>query len=370
MKTVISFVLVSFLALAQTTPPGGGRPLQVSVDGASYSAAPKLYLAPGSGMGAYSISCSGGVCTVTLNASAGAGTGDVLGAASISGGQVAYGSGTAGTITTNAGLAFNASTGLGVIRTVTTGQAGTQSGKVTFQGTTSGSASLEVSATGTKITSDKALEAPSLIVTGSGASELTAIAMPGTTPDAGTGYLILDSTTKRIATKNDAAVVTNYAPTADPVFTGSLNAPNGTGPTVDAAGEVAVDTSTDQFQFYGGAKRALPSIKHVSFVIPAPVATDDFILMKAPYGMTILAIKGVLAGTTNVVGQLQECDSSGASCADLDSDITFNGGEDSDDGTLTDSTITSGNWIAWKTTSISGTPTFLTVTVTYRVVPD
>jgi hypothetical protein len=294
-----------------------------------------------------------------------------------------------------------------------------------------------------------------LTVPGTGASNFTAIASPAGTPAAGTGDFYLDSTTKRLATKNDAGTVVNYvgtaeniatatalaanganctgqvalgvnasgacegtatptlgtagsvvgtlafanatsgsitlspvtgalgtvtlslpattgtvALTADPVFTGSTQIPNGTGPTVDAAGEVAVDTSTDQFQFYGGAKRALPSIKHVSFVMPAPVETDDFILMKAPYGMTILTIKGVLAGTTNVVGQLQECNSSGASCADLDSDITFNGGEDADDGTLTDSTITSGNWIAWKTTSISGTPTFLTVTVTYRVIPD
>jgi hypothetical protein len=294
-----------------------------------------------------------------------------------------------------------------------------------------------------------------LTVPGTGASNFTAIASPAGTPAAGTGDFYLDSTTKRLATKDDAGTVVNYvgatgniatatalaanganctgqvalgvnasgacegtatptlgtagsvvgtlafanatsgsitlspvtgalgtvtlslpattgtvALTADPVFTGSTQIPNGTGPTVDAAGELAVDTTTDQFQFYGGAKRALPSIKHVSFVMPAPVATDDFILMKAPYGMTILTIKGVLAGTTNVVGQLQECDSSGASCADLDSDITFNGGEDADDGTLTDSTITSGNWIAWKTTSISGTPTFLTVTVTYRVIPD
>lgn len=164
--------------------------------------------------------------------------------------------------------------------------------------------------------------------------------------------------------------IETLAPKADPVFTGSAQIPNGTGPTVDAAGEIAVDTTSDQLQFYGGAKRALPSIQHVSFVIPAPAATDDMLLMKAPYGMSIINIKGVLQGSTNVVGQLQECNSSGASCADLDSDITFDGGEDGDDGSLTDSSIASGNWIAWKTTSVSGTPTFLTVTVTFRVVAD
>ena len=150
----------------------------------------------------------------------------------------------------------------------------------------------------------------------------------------------------------------------------ALQVPAGAAPSVTSLGSIAVDTTSDQLQFYGGAKRALPSIQQFSFVIPSPAETDDMLLMKAPYGMTILTIRGVLQGTTSVAGQLQECNSVGASCADLDSDILFNGGEDGDDGALTDNTIASGNWIAWKTTSVTGTPNFLTVTVTYRVVPD
>ncbi len=145
---------------------------------------------------------------------------------------------------------------------------------------------------------------------------------------------------------------------------------SGTGPTVDAAGKVGVDTTTDQLQFYGAAKRALPSLQHASFVIAAPADTDDINLMKAPYGMTIVAISGIVQGTTSVTGQLQECDSAGANCADLDSDITVDADGAADDGSLTDSAIASGAWIRWKTTSVSGTPTFLTVTFTYRVVPD
>lgn len=157
---------------------------------------------------------------------------------------------------------------------------------------------------------------------------------------------------------------------ADKVITGSLAAPQGSAPTVDAAGEIAVDTTTDQFKFYGGAARALPSIQYASFVIAAPATTDDINLMKAPYGMTILGIDAIVQGTTSATGQLQECASDGTSCADLDSDITADADGAADDGSLTDSTIASGNWIRWKTTSLSGTPTFLTVTFRYRVVPD
>lgn len=150
----------------------------------------------------------------------------------------------------------------------------------------------------------------------------------------------------------------------------SFEIPNGTGPTVDAAGEIAIDTTSDQLVYYGGAKRVLPYKQYASFVIPAPAATDDINLLKAPYGMTILAINCIVQGTTSVTGQLQECDSAGANCADLDSDITCDADGAADDGSLTDSVIAANGWLRWKTTSVSGTPTFLTVTVTYSVVSD
>lgn len=150
----------------------------------------------------------------------------------------------------------------------------------------------------------------------------------------------------------------------------SFEIPNGASPTVDAAGEVAVDTTTDQFQFYGGAKRALPSIQSSSLVIAAPADTDDLFIMKAPYAMTILTINGIVGAATNVVGQLQECSATGTDCADLDSDITFDTDGAADDGTLTDSAIASGAWIKFKTTSVSGTPGHLAVTFTFRAVAD
>lgn len=160
------------------------------------------------------------------------------------------------------------------------------------------------------------------------------------------------------------------APTADPVFTSSVQLPNGTSPTVDGAGEIAVDTTTDQLQFFGAAKRALATTLPTSFVVPAPLDTDDFNLGKAAFGMTIAAVDCIVQGTTSVTGQLQECDATGGSCADLDSDIVCDADGAADDGTLTDPTIAAGNWLRWKTTSVSGSPTFLTVTVRYRVNPD
>jgi hypothetical protein len=167
----------------------------------------------------------------------------------------------------------------------------------------------------------------------------------------------------------DALAGTDYAtPNSDTTGTASKMPVNAA---TDAAGEHSTDSTTGQSRTYDGTRQNVFSpIQFISFVIAAPADTDDINVMKAPYGMTILGIDCIVQGTTSVTGQIQECTSAGASCGDLDSDITCDADGAADDGTLTDSTIASGAWLRWKTTSLSGTPTFLTVTVRYRVVAD
>ncbi|OPZ47760.1 MAG: hypothetical protein BWY95_01271 [Bacteroidetes bacterium ADurb.BinA104] len=172
-----------------------------------------------------------------------------------------------------------------------------------------------------------------------------------------------------VHTLEDAEAGVDYAaPNADTTGTAS-KLPVDTA--TDASGEESVDSTTGQYRNYDGTRQNVFSpINSFSIVIPAPADTDDINILKAPYGMTILGIDCIVQGTTSVTGQIQECSSAGASCADLDSDITCDADGAADDGTLTDSTIASGAWLRWKTTSVSGTPTFLTVTVRYRVVAD
>jgi len=162
----------------------------------------------------------------------------------------------------------------------------------------------------------------------------------------------------------------SYAPLASPVFTGVVDIPAGA--TTDAEGEITIDTTTDQLRYYGSAQKVIPSLQYASFVIPAPVDTDDILIMKAPYGMTITGISCIVQGTTSVHGQIQECDSAGANCADTDDtdDITCDADGAADDGTLSNAVIDKDDWLMWKTTSLVDTPTFLTVTFTYTVVAD
>jgi hypothetical protein len=172
-----------------------------------------------------------------------------------------------------------------------------------------------------------------------------------------------------VCTMEAAVAGTDYAaPNADTTGTASKLPVN---EATDASGEESVDSTSGQYRNYDGTRQNVFSpTNSFSIVIPAPADTDDINILKAPYGMTILGIDCIVQGTTSVTGQIQECSSAGASCADLDSDITCDADGAADDGTLTDSAIATGAWLRWKTTSVSGTPTFLTVTVRYRVVAD
>jgi hypothetical protein len=177
-----------------------------------------------------------------------------------------------------------------------------------------------------------------------------------------------DTTISRVSAGVIAVEGVTVAPLANPQFTGVVDIP--VNATTDAEGEITIDTTTDQLRYYGGAQKVIPSAQFFSFAIPAPAEADDINVLKAPYGMTITGISCIVQGTTSVTGQLQECGTDGTSCANLDSDITCDADGAADDGTLTDNTIASGAWLRWKTTSVSGTPTFLTVTVKYNVVAD
>lgn len=55
----------------------------------------------------------------------------------------------------------------------------------------------------------------------------------------------------------------------------TFTVPNGTGPSVAAAGNIAVDTTDDQLIYYGGAKRVIPYEKTACIVLESLAATDD-----------------------------------------------------------------------------------------------
>lgn len=148
--------------------------------------------------------------------------------------------------------------------------------------------------------------------------------------------------------------------------------PNGANPTVDTAGQIAVDSSAapgSGIRFYGDAAYTLAGTYSKSFVILNPVATDDYPIWCTPYAITIKRVRVQCLGGTNIVGQLTECDGEGINAAVVDdSDITATANTSvDDDGTLSNPSIDANDYVGWKTESISGTPTSVTVTFDYII---
>uniref|UniRef100_A0A6M3JZU6 Tail protein n=1 Tax=viral metagenome TaxID=1070528 RepID=A0A6M3JZU6_9ZZZZ len=153
----------------------------------------------------------------------------------------------------------------------------------------------------------------------------------------------------------------------------TLRVPNGAGgTTVDAAGEICVDTTSKTVNFYDGAAEAVlnPTLDK-SFVILDPVGTDDWPLWRAPVAITLVQIDYLCLGGTNWIGQLQECDANGINGADVqaaDTTATSAGGN-VQVVSFSNASIDAGDYVGIKSTSISGTPTCLVVTFRYRQNP-
>lgn len=128
--------------------------------------------------------------------------------------------------------------------------------------------------------------------------------------------------------------------------------------TVDDPSGTPANKKATRINFIGTLK--------TGFALNAATTADDFLVFRAPVDIRISNIHGVLLSGTNVVGGFEECASTGASCANIDADITFDGGLDSDDGSLSNPTVDAGDWVKWHTTSVSS-PGYLTVTIFYKI---
>lgn len=128
-----------------------------------------------------------------------------------------------------------------------------------------------------------------------------------------------------------------------------------------------IESTIGGFKFPDGSIQTTAKYSK-SFVIDAPQATSDYSIWRVPYAITITAIHVLCVDGTNVIGGLDEADANGLNAVAVDSDITATAGTSTnDDGTLTNPSIDANDYINWHTTSISGTPTAVTITFEYTV---
>jgi hypothetical protein len=162
-----------------------------------------------------------------------------------------------------------------------------------------------------------------------------------------------------------------YAVSAMDLGGGVLEIPNGASPTVDATGELALDTTSDQIQYYGASsKRAISPKLTYSIVVPSVAATDDFLFVKLPYGVTATSLDCIVSAATSATINIQECSATGTDCTDMATADLVCDTDGANTTTFNNATADSGDWLKLDVASISGTPGTLTVTFTYNVVAD
>lgn len=148
----------------------------------------------------------------------------------------------------------------------------------------------------------------------------------------------------------------------------SFEIPNGAGgTTVDAAGEVCVDTTSRTLNLHDGtAEVVLDPVKQASFLLEAPAAADDLPILRMDAAATLVKVVYAISGGTNWVGQLQEADDAqGTGAADTqaaDSTVTGNTTVTS----FSNASFDAGDYVRLKTTSVSGSVTWLHVTLYWR----
>jgi len=101
----------------------------------------------------------------------------------------------------------------------------------------------------------------------------------------------------------------------------------------------------------------------------AALYTVDPHIFKAPAALTIVGIDCIVFAATSVVLSVEECNSSGASCAGVDGSTTITCDTDgaADDGALSNPSIDSGDWIKFNFGTHTGSTGGAAVTIRYTI---
>lgn len=154
-----------------------------------------------------------------------------------------------------------------------------------------------------------------------------------------------------------------FAVSSDMTMTGTVTMPQGTAPLVNAAGEMAIDTTADQLVFYGGAKRVLSRFQTECSTVEDPVDADDniplFIFTEAST-ITDVSCNTTGSSTPNIAIVLGDGTNSFES-------ITCDDDGATDDGTITNASFNAEEPIEVDFGAPSGTVDFCTICVTRTV---
>jgi hypothetical protein len=156
------------------------------------------------------------------------------------------------------------------------------------------------------------------------------------------------------------------------VFTGSVAIPQGN-PTIDAAGEIGIDTTEGQFLAYDSELRVFSATSTEPLVLELPVAGDNFIWWRVPYDITITRFD-CIGDPMDTTGEHTMMDIwEGDANADSTTTIFYAEGTmkcastNSATTTFTNAVIDAYDWLGFSIESASGTQPFVAGTMSYKI---
>lgn len=180
--------------------------------------------------------------------------------------------------------------------------------------------------------------------------------------DAGTtGHVIV---TGNLTATGGTSTLATLAGALDAGGATSFEIPNGAAPTVNATGEIALDTTNDQLIVYGGsATRVYTYTDSKDKTIENPVDADDNIpLMSWPYAVTVTKVYCNAAGSSTPSISMTLGDGTNSFEA-----ITCDDDGATDDGSITNATFNADEQLEVDFGAPSGTVNWVTLRVDYTV---
>lgn len=150
----------------------------------------------------------------------------------------------------------------------------------------------------------------------------------------------------------------------------SVEIPNGAGgTTVNATGEVCIDSTSRTFNFYDGTIEAVVNpIMSKSITVESPTASEDISMFYTDDAITITKIVFVITGSTSVTTTIRHhTDRNNAGNEVVTGGTVVNSTTTGNVVTsFNDATVPADSFIWLETTALSGTPTSVNVTIFYR----